>query len=336
MVPPSELFGTDEHGNPRVADLQAEEGTAKRDIVLPVCYRNTPWVLTAAHAIGFGIYRTKGLVQFFDDPGLWQEIGYRVVEGTFTSGENVALKRAENSYPAYFADLLAPTDSISWERFDDPEIQYGWIAAQIYKNLTEDELKHTDILIVIPNAMTARGVAGFLINALGDFEIPAHLAGVTSSVDSLYQDGSVAISSIYRAKGNEAAMVYIVNSEFAVSPFQASRGRNVLFTAMTRSRAWVRICGCGPDMDVLSSELQKVREYDYRLSFRVPTPLELEKIRRIHRDMTISEITKSKTALKGAEQLLSMIESGELAAEALPESFVRRFQSALRPEDDTE
>ena len=52
MAPPSELFGKNERGEPRVPNLDEVEGTPKRDIVLPVCYRNTPWALTTAHAVG--------------------------------------------------------------------------------------------------------------------------------------------------------------------------------------------------------------------------------------------------------------------------------------------
>jgi len=253
MAPPSELFGTNKRGEPRVPNLDTADGTPKREVVLPVCYRNTPWALTVAHAIGFGIYRAKGLVQFFEDPTLWYEVGYRVVDGSFTPGERVELQRAENSYPQYFAELLQPEDSVKWKRVDDPEAQYSWVAKQINKNLKEDELKHTDILVVIPDPITAKSVAARLIEALDEFGIPAHLAGVTSSVDTLYQDEAIAITGIFRAKGNEAAMVYILNSEFAVQPFQSFRGRNILlvlnenrvkcafYAAFCKTRNWVLV-----------------------------------------------------------------------------------------------
>ena len=164
MAPPSELFGKNGQGEPRVPNLDEIEGTPKRDIVLPVCYRNTPWALTTAHAIGFGIYRQRGLVQFFDDPALWQEIGYRVESGELSPGHEVTLKRRENSYPTYFIDLLRPEDSVSWHAFDEYHEQLDWVADQIHRNLREDELKHTDVLIVIPDAIQAKNIAGQLIS----------------------------------------------------------------------------------------------------------------------------------------------------------------------------
>src|SRR5262249_3041585 len=46
MMPPQELFGLDVSGQPRVGNLQNQDGAPRRDVVLPVCYRNTPWALT--------------------------------------------------------------------------------------------------------------------------------------------------------------------------------------------------------------------------------------------------------------------------------------------------
>ncbi len=336
MAPPSELFGKNQRGEPRVPDLDEVEGTPRRDIILPVCYRNTPWALTAAHAIGFGIYRPTGLVQFFDDPTIWKEIGYRAESGDLSPGADVTLKRRENSYPAYFVDLLNPVDSVSWHVFDDYEHQIEWVAHQIHVNLSEDELQHTDVLIVISDAIQSKIIGGHLTSALNKYQIQAHLAGVTSSVERLYQDGSIAMTSIYRAKGNEAAMVYVVDSDYANGPFRSVRGRNTLFTAITRSRAWVRICGCGKAMKGIADELESVRANGYRLRFRVPTPEELANIRKIHRDMSAAEIAKRDSALKNVEPLLAMLESGELPTEALPDEFRKRLHLLLGEGDDAE
>lgn len=62
VLPAEQLFGVDKNGVPLVT-LRSEEGKPRQDITLPICYRNTPWALTVAHAVGFGIYRDGGLVQ---------------------------------------------------------------------------------------------------------------------------------------------------------------------------------------------------------------------------------------------------------------------------------
>ena len=99
MTPPAELFGVRNDGQPNVPDLETAEGTPRRDIVLPVCYRNTPWALTTAHAVGFGIYRRQGLVQFFEDPHLLEEVGYRIRSGSLEAGSNVELESTAELIP---------------------------------------------------------------------------------------------------------------------------------------------------------------------------------------------------------------------------------------------
>ena len=110
-----------------------------------------------------------------------------------------------------------------------------------------------------------------------------------TSADVFFMPGaeSVTFTGIYRAKGNEAGMVYIVNAqECQSSTYNLARVRNRLFTAMTRSKACVRVLGVGPKMQQLVEEYNRIKQADYRLSFRYPTSAELEKLLIIHRDMT--------------------------------------------------
>lgn len=319
MVPPSELFGKDSSGSPRVSELRNEKGSPSQDIVLPVCYRNTPWALTIAHALGFGIKRDQGLVQYFNDPqGLWEEVGYHVVSGALAPGQEVALKRRSDSYPDYFEQLLDSDDAILCQVFPDKVTQAKAVAREIKKNLTEDELEFRDILIILSDPLTAQEEAAILFRELNQLNIPTHLAGVTSSRDELFKDESVAITGIYRAKGNEAPMVYVLNSEYAFEGFELSKRRNIIFTAITRSKAWVRLFGCGTAMEGLKSEVDKVVLDNYQLRFRVPTPVELERLRKIHRDMTPKEREKVQKMQQTLADFVAQVTSGDLAIENLP------------------
>ena len=115
MEPPETLFGNDESGSPRV-QLAQTEGGPRSDVILDVCYRNSPWALTVAHALGFGCYRAANkdlpAVQMFDDPGLWNDIGYTRVSGALQPGEDVVLKRRDDCSPRFFHELLNPTDAV--------------------------------------------------------------------------------------------------------------------------------------------------------------------------------------------------------------------------------
>jgi superfamily I DNA and RNA helicase len=306
------LFGTDMDGHARV-HLTNREGQPGQDIILPVCYRNTPWALTLAHALGFGIYRRGGLVQHFDDPALWTEIGYDVRAGRLETGERVTLQRDRSSYPKYFEDLLEPADAVVSRVFADEIEQADWVARSVRRNIEEDELEHDDILIILPDAYTAKQQATIVTDALNRQGIGAHLAGVTTSRDEIFTRESIAIANIYRSKGNEAPMVYVLDCQHCVSGRELITLRNTLFTAITRSRAWVRLCGWGPGMGRLVDEIEAVRDHQFRLGFTVPTAEELAKMRQIHRELTAAERDRARKAEKGLETFIRALERGEVS-----------------------
>jgi superfamily I DNA and RNA helicase len=330
MPPLEDLFGKDSTGRPRI-QLANTAGEPRQDITLPVCYRNTPWALTLAHSLGFGIYRDGGLVQLFDDPGLWSEIGYTVLDGSPDPGEQVSLKRSESSYPAYFATHLNRGDAIRCQKLDDENHQAETVAAEIQRNLTEDELEPDDILIILPNVLTAKRRAAVVMNALAQRGIRSHIAGVSTSADEIFAKGSVALANIYRAKGNEAPMVYVLNSQYCVGGHELIKVRNILFTAITRSRAWVRLYGVGADMEELIAEVEAVRTHDYKLDFTVPTGAELARMRMIHRERTASERAKIDRVQKTLQEFVEAVEAGDMAIESLPpemrEALKRFFRS---------
>jgi superfamily I DNA and RNA helicase len=335
MVPPSELFGSNPSGTPRVPELLNQKGSPSQDIVLPVCYRNTPWALTIAHALGFGIKREQGLVQYFNDSqGLWEEIGYQIVSGQLSPGKGVSLKRRLDSYPDYFEQFMDPADAILCEVFPNNSIQAKAVAKAIQKNLTEDELEFRDILIILPDPLTAQEEASILFKELSRLNIPAHLAGVTSSRDELFKEESIAITGIYRAKGNEAPMVYVLNSEYAFEGLELSKRRNIIFTAITRSKAWVRLFGCGPAMEGLKGEVNKVVVDSYHLKFRVPTIPELERLRKIHRDRTTKEREKVQKMQQSLVDFVSQVHSGDIAIENLPLELQSQLKALFEKKED--
>ena len=57
-------------------------------------------------------------------------------------------------------------------------------------------------------------------------------------------------------------------------------GRNKIFTAMTRSKAWLRISGIGDGADFAFSEIEKAKETFPDLVFRYPDRTQVETIQR--------------------------------------------------------
>ena len=316
----NEMFGADEDGN-SVINIENVENEPQRDIILPVCYRNPPWTLAMAHALGFGIYNAakKTPLQTFDNPKMWRSIGYTIVSGDLRDGRNVTIERSPNANPEYFQRLLSKEDSISSHRFETTADQYQWVAEQINNNIKRDELDPDDILVIFPNAYTSKSEYAKFNTYLSAYRIPSFLAGVNSSQDTFKITGSVTCSGIYRAKGNEAPMVYVLNSEYCFNGAEIVKQRNILFTAITRSRAWVRVCGVGNTFDMLADEFNKCKKNEFRLSFKCPTKKEMQAIRKLNREHTEKEIANASKAKSRIDELISMIEQGDLARDLVPE-----------------
>lgn len=314
----SEMFGTNENGKPLV-ELLNNENEARQDITLPICYRNTPWALSLAHSLGFGLYRKEGIVQLFNDLQLWEDIGYRVVNGNLNYGNDVSLKRKVTATPQYFSELIDKDDAIITKCFEDTYDQYEWVAQEIFNNIKNDELDPDDILVIFPNAYSAKSEYNKFRDVLLNKGINSILAGVNADRDTFKIDGCITCSSIYRAKGNEAPMVYIVNSDFCARGAEMITLRNTLFTAITRSRAWVRLCGVSNEMCILENEIDKCVSNDFELKFKIPTESELEKMRLIHRDRTEAEKRELKETQRMIAKLTKSLKNGEVDPASLPE-----------------
>jgi superfamily I DNA and RNA helicase len=337
MMKAEELFGKKRNNRPNV-QLRNETGKPKQDIILPVCYRNSPWALSIAHGMGFGTARPEGLIQMFDEPSLWQEIGYEIETGHLEKGREISLRRSPQATPRYFRELLNQADAVQFASFPDSKAEFDWVAESIATNLKEDELEYDDILIVIPEALTIRSTAPQVMRALRKYEIQAHLVGVTTSRDAVFANNSIAITSIYRAKGNEAPMVYVVGAEYCFGGFNLSRKRNILFTAITRSRAWVRVSGIGQPMNSLIGEYDKIRDDHFSLSFRYPTEQQLQRMRTVHRDRSSDEIHEIEQDLEGLTRLLQRVDTGQISIDALPteaQGIIRRLRNENPKPSDT-
>lgn len=331
-----EMFGADKDGKPLI-QLESKQNEAQKDIILPVCYRNPPWALSLAHSLGFGIYRNP-LVQHFEELGLWEEIGYKVEKGTLKYGNNISLARKSDSTPAYFSQYLNPLDAIVIQKFDDVDMQYKWIAEEIQKNINNDELDPDDILVIFPNVITAKNEYRKFIKHLNRLEIPSILTGVTNDRDTFRVAGSISCAHIYRAKGNESPMVYLANADYCFSGFELIKLRNTLFTAITRSQSWIRICGIGSPMEGIIEEIESLTNNNYTLDFKIPTKAEMAKLRTIHRERTDAETKKLEEASKGIKTLLDLANSGELDANMLPgfESLMQLYMKKKMSKTDEE
>lgn len=318
MESPEAIFGEDSHGNPRV-QLQNLPGEPKQDIILEKCYRNSRPILASAHALGFGIFRGDGLVQMFEYSSLWRDIGYEVEEGALEDGHIVKLSRNSHTSPK-FLEVHSPIDDlIVFKSFSNNEEQIEWLVSQIEINLNQDELKHDDIMVIHTNPLTTRKAVGEARELLFKRDINSSLAGVTTSPDNFFYEDAVVFTGINRAKGNEAAMIYVINAQWCFSGYELARKRNILFTAMTRSKAWLRVIGYGNQMKELEREYAAVRNHDFALKFKYPTEEERRKMNLVNRDMSPRERQLLDRRKQGSfNEVLEALLKGEIHEEDLP------------------
>lgn len=322
---PKEIFGINRDGKPLVDfSRDNEDMRSRKDIVLEKCYRNSRPVLVTAHGLGFGTAREPrvegdiGLVQMFDQPSLWRDIGYHVSDGELVPGKRVRLARSPDSSPKFLESHSSKDDIIDFLLFETIEEQNEWVANSILQNLNKDELRFDDVIVINPNPFTARRKLGPLRELLLAAGVSNHLAGVDSATDKFFKDDSVTFTGINRAKGNEAAMVYVVNSEAGnTGGGNLAVVRNRLFTAITRSKAWVRVCGVGVEMSRLIDEFEAIKGTNFELEFSYPTESERELLRIVHRQTGVSASGSMAAPANSIDTLISAIRRGDFEADDL-------------------
>lgn len=316
MPPAEEIFGEDSNGNPRVV-LKNERNKPKQDIILKVCYRNSRPVLATAHSLGFGVYRDGGLVQLFSNKRLWQEVGYEVKAGELADGKYVELGRTAESSPEFLESHSKVDDLLQFQAFNTEVEQDDWIVQEIIKNIQQDELRHQDIMVVHTDPITTQTAVGNIRKKLFDLGVNSHIAGAANP-DLFTEEDSVTFTGIYRAKGNEAGMVYVINAQNCFGGLDLSWKRNILFTAITRSKGWVRVAGHGENMLKLTQEFQQIKSNGFSLNFTYPTEEQRKKINIIHRDISKDTRRFIENSIENLSELIRAIQKREVFLEDLP------------------
>lgn len=323
---PKEIFGSQ-------IDFNFEPNKAKQDIILEKCYRNSAPVLVTAHGLGFGTARHKGLVTMFKEIELWKDIGYTVEQGRLEFGEQVVLKRDENTSPELLKGKVRLDDLITFEKFGNSQEQIRKIADQIENDLVNEELNPKDIIVIHPNPKLTKSATAPLRDLLFKKGIKSHLAGVTTSQDEFFMEDSVVFTSIYRAKGNEAAVVYIMDAHYCFDGLELIKKRNSLFTAITRSKGWVRVNGIGEDMNSLIQEFKCIKagvnNKQFRLNFKYPLPEEMDRLNVIHRDLSETEKKSIEDANNDLINLINKLEMGLIKKEDLSDSQLNTLKSLI-------
>ena len=266
----ADIFGVDAEGKPVV--------TFEEDIVLNKCYRNPREVLVSAHALGFGIYSNK-IVQMLESRDHWEDIGYIVKEGDFIEGSKIVIERPQENSLAVISDRSGFDEIVKALTFEKMEDEIEAVAKSISDDLA-DGLQPEDILVISVDDRHAKDYLFGIEMALHKHKIRCNnLHGDSFGIRDFSKEGRVTLSTVHKAKGNEAFMVYVMGVDAAMQRPDVRR-RNMLFTAMTRAKGWVRGSGIEEGAKRFISELKRAKENFPALVFKYPGPEELKIMKR--------------------------------------------------------
>ncbi|MHB1845282.1 MAG: DEAD/DEAH box helicase [Deltaproteobacteria bacterium] len=298
-----ELFGRDGNGQPLVSLDGTYPGEIEKDLVLKKSYRCPHETLMLAHAIGLGLYSTKGCVQMLANAESWRSVGYEIESGPLAAGNQVVLTRPPENSPNPITRLYnGPQKLTTLRAFANRAEEVEWVAQAITDDLSNQGLLPEQVLVVSLDTQNAKSDLGALQRSLYKTNIQSIIPGLVDGSSEFAEPGMVTLATIYRAKGNEAPVVYVLAVEQISTYVHEIDARNRAFTAISRAKGFVRITGSGPLMSLVESEVSAILD-DIPL-FRFTFP-DMSKIRNLDAE-TSRRRSEFKKAKRSVEELMSV------------------------------
>jgi superfamily I DNA and RNA helicase len=273
-----QTFGVDATGVP-IVDFSKDDKIGQ-DIVLPVCYRTPRNVLATAFALGLGIYG-EHIIQLPENKEHWEDWGFQIISGQYIEGSVVKIARSlEGSLVERDNLLQGREDMIVCESFGELEAESDFVVERILNDIKE-ELRPEDICVICLDDTGTRKYFNRISDRLLQRGVNVFDLGNAPSSNTLFSmPDHVTLSTIYRAKGNEKGSVYIVGVNKIFDNENSIISRNKLFTAITRSKAWVTITGVGAEGARCKREIEQVKLNNFELSFTMPNMRDLKVFQR--------------------------------------------------------
>lgn len=275
---PRELFGVDDKGAALV-DLDRSSKHlppgATNDAVLAKAYRNQRDVLVSSHALGFGIYGE--IVQMLESAEHWEDVGYEVLSGPLVTGQKVEIMRPDSNSPLTIPNIsdYPIIQHLTAKNFDE---EVDWVTSCI-KLFIEGGLSPEEIIVI---SLDDRNAKHYLAAIAEDLS----LSNISSNniIADPYNEppftisNKVTLSTVYRAKGNEASVVIAVGIDALET--KSRDGRNRIFTAFTRTKAWLRVSGIGEGAKAIIAELDQALSNSPKMKFVMPDLAQIDTIQR--------------------------------------------------------
>lgn len=268
-----DIFGSNPDGTPCVRFAE--------DQVLPKCYRNPREILVVAHALGFGIY-AQSISQMIKSADYWNDIGYEISDGELVAGREVSILRPEKNSLKAISHRYNIRDIIRYKANVNYNEEVFEVCACINDDIVNQNLHPEDILVLTADDRYAQRYLNDIERCLASqYHIRCNNVHADKfSVGNFQEKGRVTLSTIHKAKGNEAYAVYVVGMDALVPAKKNYRARNLIFTAMTRAKGWVRLSGIEVGMNPWINEIEKAINNFPNLKFKYPTEADIKLMER--------------------------------------------------------
>lgn len=246
--------------------LQRQFPDMDNDIVLPKSYRNPREILVTAHALGFGVYNDK-LIQSLENNAHWEDLGYVVEEGESNTGDYMVIERPIENSPLSISQYQKPNEIIEIYSAESFNEEVNWICNSIRSSIKEDGLRPDDIIVISLDDRNSKYYFNQIGDTLYNMGIFSHNLSSNSYEKGFIEDERVTLSTVYKAKGHEAAMVFVIGCDVFESKRDERNMRNKVFTSFTRAKAWLRISGINIAEDSIVSEIRQVVDNEFKMKF---------------------------------------------------------------------
>jgi superfamily I DNA and RNA helicase len=303
-----ELFGYDNQGTPLVdfstSGYYADE--IEKDIILEKSYRNPYELLMVAHGLGMGLYNTDGIMQIIDNEKIWNSIGYEIESGELKPNTQVTIKRPpENTISLVHECYNGGQKNISCQKFNSIFDEIKWIAESINNDYKNEHVEPQNIVVISLNKDSYKNEFPLLQNHLFALGIPSIIPGYEGMErDKFSEKGFVTLSTVFKAKGNEAFIIYVMSVEYIYHYTEFVHARNSIFTALTRTKGWCRITGYGNSMDRAIAEINSILDNLPKFIFTYPDPKKIA--RKLSQEEYARRVAETKKAKMSIDQLLSV------------------------------
>jgi superfamily I DNA and RNA helicase len=154
--------------------------------------------------------------------------------------------------------------------FGDRAAELDWVAESIRHDIRDEGVAPEEIIAISLDSPRAKKLMSALQMRLQAHNIASTIPGLVDGSAEFGEPGRVTLSTVFRAKGNEAPVVYILSFDSLYDYVQELENRNRAFTCISRSKGWVRITGFGENMIRAENEINTILRDIPRLRFKFP------------------------------------------------------------------